>query len=66
MEIKLEIEIKQLHPGRMASNPFIESHHMCMVFPLSTDFIIENGHFRLKHKGNGRESSKYIENECTH
>ena len=45
----------------------IESlHHTCMVFPLSNDFIIENGHFRLKHKSNGWESLKSIENRCTH
>ena len=37
---------EQLYPGRMASNPFIESLRMCMVFPLSNDFI-ENGPFRL-------------------
>ena len=50
----------------MASNPFIESHCMCMVFPLSSDFIIESGHFRLKHERNGPEPSKYIKNKCTH
>ena len=43
-----------------------KSSHVCIVFPLSNDFIIENGHFRLKHKRNGRESSKSIENKCTH
>ena len=43
------IEIKQSYPGQMASNPFIESHRMCKVFPLGNDFLIENGHFRLKH-----------------
>ena len=64
---EIVIKIKQLsYPGRMASNPFIESHHMCMVFPLSNDFIIENGHFRLKHKTNGQESLKSIGNRCTH
>ena len=46
------IEIKQSYPGRMASNPFSESHRMCKVFPLGNDFLIENGHFRLKHKRN--------------
>ena len=50
----------------MASNPFIESHRICKVFPLSNDFLIENGHFRLKHKRNRRKSSKSIENKCTH
>ena len=45
----------------MASDPFIESHCMCIVFPLSNDFIIDNCHFRLKHKRNGRESLKSIE-----
>ena len=50
----------------MTSNPFIESHPMCKVFPLSNDFLIGNGHFRLKNKGNRCESSKSIENKCTH
>ena len=65
-ETKIVIEIKQSYPGLMALNPYIESHCMCMVFPLSNDFLIVNGHFRLKHKGNRRESSKSIENKCTH
>ena len=52
--------------GRMASNPFIESHCMCKVFLLGNDFLIKNGHFRLKQKRNRRESSKSIENKCTH
>ena len=51
---------------QMASNPFIESHRMCMVFPLGNDFLIKNGHFRLKHNRNRRESSKSSENKCTH
>ena len=32
----------------MAFNPLIESNRMYMAFPLSDDFIIGNGHFRLK------------------
>ena len=64
--MEIVIEIKQLYPGRMASNPFIENHCMCMVFPLSYDFIVENGRFRLKHKRNGRESTKSIKNKCNH
>ena len=43
---EIVIEIKQSYPGRLASNPFIGSHRMCKVFPLSNDFLIENGHFR--------------------
>ena len=54
------MEIKQLYPGPMALNPFIESHLVYMVFPLSDDFIIGNRHFRLKHKRNFRNSSKLI------
>ena len=60
------IEIKQSYPGRMASNPFFESQRMCKVFPLGNDFLIENGHFRLKHKRNRRESLISIANKCTH
>ena len=53
---EIAIEIKQSYPGPMASNPIIESHRMCKVFPVNNDFLIENGHFRLKHKRNHRES----------
>ena len=60
------IEIKQSYPGRMAWNPFIKSYRTCMVFPLSTDFLFENGPFRLKHKRNRQKSSKSIENKYTH
>ena len=60
------IEIKQLYSGRIASNPFIASNSRYMVFPLSNAFLIENGHFGLKHKRNRRKSSKSIEHKSTH
>ena len=37
-----------------------------MVFPLYDDFIIGNGHFRLKYRQNDRKPLKFIENRCTH
>ena len=58
------MEIKHSCPGRMALNPFIESHRMCKVFPLSNDFLIKNGHITVKDKGNRQESSKAIENKA--
>ena len=44
----------------MASNPFIESHRMCIVFPLSNDSLIENGNFGLKHKRNQANETQII------
>ena len=37
-----------------------------MVFPLSDDLFIGNGHFRLKHKKSAPKSVKFIKNRCTH
>ena len=37
---------------------------MYMVFPLCDDFIIDNGHFRLKYRLNDRKPLKFIENRC--
>ena len=39
---EIVIEIKQLYPDRMASNPFIPSNSRYMVHPLRDDFFIEN------------------------
>ena len=36
----------------------IKSNGMYMVFPLSDDLFIVNGHFRLKHRNNYRKSLK--------
>ena len=42
LSTEIIIEINQLYSGRIASNPFIESNHRHMVFPLKDTFSIEN------------------------
>ena len=37
-----------------------------MMFLLCNDFIIGNGHFRLKYRRNYRKPLKLIKNRCTH
>ena len=69
----LNFSIKGRNPQRVSTEIIIEKklvewHQIpsskvipCRAFPQGNDFLIENGHFRLKHKRKRRESSKSIE-----
>ena len=63
--MEIVIEIKQLYPDQMASNPSIASYRRYMVYQLRDDFPIEMD-FKTKNKVNGRKIIEILRNKCSH